>query len=187
VQDVYFTKTIAHLPDQSGVFSKSFAEMPNLCVDGIFGPTGESDKYYTHPPDPDTFSLKSMDAQDPLTAYLVNNVQTLFGKRWGKSDDQESPGRESIKLSTICTVVNLLVCLYAPIMFTGSIAILYSIRSTRIRIAVAGLLGAFVAISVLLLVPGIRRGEFFAIIAAYFAIAGVFIGASDNGGRSALM
>jgi hypothetical protein len=186
VQDVYFTKAIAHFPDQSGVFSKRFVEMPNLCVDGIFGPTGESDKYYTHPPHPDTFSLKSMDSQDLLTTYLVNNVQTLFGKR-SKGGDQESPGRESINLSTICTMVNLLVCLYAPIMFTGSIAILYSIRSTKIRIAVAGLLGAFVAVSVLLLVPNIRRGESLALIAAYFAIAGVFIGASDNGGRSALL
>jgi hypothetical protein len=183
VRDVFYAQAVAKFPDQSGVYSKAFAEMSNLCVGGKFGPTGESDEYYTHPPHPDTYSFKRMDAQDPFTAYLVNNVKTLYEKLSGKGDDQETPRRPSIKLSTICRVVNLLVCLYAPLMFTASIAILYTIRPTKIRIAVAGLLGVVVAISILLLVPGIRRGELFAIIAAYFAIAGVFIGASDNGGR----
>lgn len=184
MKDLHLAHSIAQFPDQSTLFSKRFANTLNLCEDKKFGPTGESDEYYKHPPHADMCTLRELDRQDSLTNLFIDNIEVIVSKlSRKKKEDLDSPRRESIKLSTICRVVNLLVGLYAPLVFTASIAIFYCIRPTSSRIVVAGLLGILFSMSIQLLVPGIKRGETFAINAAYFAIAGVFIGASDNSGR----
>ena len=184
MKDLNLAHKIAQFPDQSPLFSKRFANIPNLCEDEKFGPTGESNEYYKHPPHADTCTWREPDRQDSLTNLFIDNIEVIVSKlSRKKKEDPDSPQRESIKLSTICGVVNLLVGLYAPLVFTASIAVFYCIRATSSRIVVAGLLGILFSMSIQLLVPGIKRGEIFAINAAYFAIAGVFIGASDNSSR----
>jgi hypothetical protein len=174
VKDLNLAHKIAQFPDQSPLFSKRFANIPNLCEDEKFGPTGESNEYYKHPPHADTCTWREPDRQDSLTNLFIDNIEVIVSKlSRKKKEDPDSPQRESIKLSTICSVVNLLVGLY----------VFYCIRATSSRIVVAGLLGILFSMSIQLLVPGIKRGEIFAINAAYFAIAGVFIGASDNSSR----
>jgi hypothetical protein len=184
VKDLCLAHTIAQFSDQSTLFSKRFANMPNLCEAGKFGPTGESDEYYKHPPHVDTCTLRELDRQDSVANLFIDNIQTIVSKvSRKKKEDPDSPRRDGIKLSTIRTVFNLLVGLYAPLVFTASIAVFYGTRHTSSRIVVAGLLGFLFSMSIQLLVPGIKRGEIFTINAAYFAIAGVFIGASDNNSR----
>jgi hypothetical protein len=183
VKDLKLAHSIAQFSDHSTFFSKRFANKLNLCDKGTFGPTGESDEYYKHPPHVDTCTLRDLDRQDSAVNLFVDNVETIVSKvSRKKEEDPDAPRRERIKLSTIRGVINLLVGLYAPMVFTASIAVFYRVRPTSSRIVVAGLLGLLFSMSIQLLVPGIKRGETFAINAAYFAIAGVFIGASDNSG-----
>ena len=165
------------------VFSKYFISHSQLFDGGKFGPTGEDSVFYQHPPHPDTTTLKGMEREDLLTTMFINNARAIFqkiGKMCG--EDPEAP-RQDIGLDTIHMMMNFFTCLYAPILFTASLAVLYTATSTKIQIVVAGGLGMLLALSVQSVVPGIKRGEVVAITAAYFAIAGIFIGPNGPGGR----
>ncbi|KAF2786466.1 hypothetical protein K505DRAFT_380261 [Melanomma pulvis-pyrius CBS 109.77] len=189
-KDACHAHTIAQYPIQSSVYSKNLLTY-GLCKVGKFLPTGEDEKYYQHPPHPDTFALKDVSGLDPLTEFIVNNIES-WARRFVKTKEYDEEENEidpefevrngGIRLAAIEAVVNSFTSLYAPVLFTASIAILYCIQSTKNRIVVAGVLGMILAASAQLLIPGVKRGEVFAITAAYFAIAGVYIGSIDNVG-----
>ena len=178
------------MPDQTQVFAEHLASYQNLFEDGLFGPTGENEEYYKQiPPHPDTCTLKDMDRQDFFSELFINNIKALrkrvgaMARKLGrkeKNDDLETRAQQSIGLDIIRTMMKALTCLYAPLLFTASMAILSCIHSIKNRIAVAGVLGTVFSISIQLMVENAKRSDVFGITAAYFAVLGVFIGTTGD-------
>ena len=189
-KDLCLAHAIAQLPDQPRVYAEHLARYQNLFEDGVFGPTGETEEIYKQvPPHADTCSFKDMPRQDYLTERLIKNLKRLDRKvvdparrRWKKRrNDPENPQpQRSVELETIRTIMNILVGIYAPILLTASMATLYCIRPMAVRIGMLGVLGMVLSISLIFLVEDLKRSELFSILAGYFAVLGVFIGATSG-------
>ena len=93
--------------------------------------------------------------------------------------DPESTPEQYIEDKTVRTIMNLLASLYAPILLAGSLAILSCVESELARIAVLGALGILLTMSIMLVVPTVKRSDLFAITAAFFAVGGVYIGSKS--------
>jgi hypothetical protein len=181
---------VIQLPDQPKVYAKYLAEMPGLFDDDVFGPTGESAGFYRMPVHPDTCGLKGMSQEDILTEAIIHNVRPIkdrvlrwiepFRRRTVNDPETAVTGQTSIELDTIRRMTNVVTGLWIPTFFTASMVIVFSIHSVTVAFAVALVLGLVLTASVLLVVPKIVRGELFAITASYYAVVGIFIGATKS-------
>lgn len=132
-----------------------------------------------------------MDRQDVLSDFVINHIEGIIARVarlvfWRREpnniEDQPAPERVGgIALETIRGPMNLVTGLYGPFLLTTSMAIVSCFSSTKIQIAIAGILGGVLAVSVQLIVENVKRAELFTITAGYYAVLGVFIGSTSCG------
>lgn len=73
--------------------------------------------------------------------------------------------------------MNLLSGVYITLLFAGCMGVLSCIESEKWRIVVLGGFGLVLTMSLVLFVPTLKRNDLFAVMAAFFAVEGVYIGA----------
>jgi hypothetical protein len=186
-KDLILFRDISNLPEQSDVFAKHLAEHNWLFDRGMFCPTGESESFYRQTPQHvDMCTTKDFDRQDAVAESFIKNVKGLKKcaqalHLWKNPNDAENPSTQaSIELHKIRRAMNFATCLYAPLLFTASLAIVYRIPSVTTQIAVVGVLGGLLSISLQMLLQDLKRAEVFSIIGAFYAVLGIFIGARSG-------
>jgi hypothetical protein len=157
----------------------------------MFGPTGESETYYNRDPlHPDMWGLKELDRQDVLSDLVINHIESIvttlarlaFWRGSNNAEDQSAQDRvKGIFLDKIRAHMNLVAGLYGPLLFTISMAIVSCLSSPKAQIAVVGILGGVLSISVQLMVENVKRADLFMITAGYYAVLGIFIGKTGGG------
>jgi hypothetical protein len=100
---------------------------------------------------------------------------------------KESPQHEDallpeyISLNTVRTTMHYLAGVFVPLLLAGTLGALSSLESEKERIVVLGCFGFVMTWSLILLIPGLKRSDLFAIAAAYFSVGGIYIGARGIG------
>ena len=190
-KDLKLARDIANLPDQPDIYAQHLAQREGLFKGDIFGPTKEKAKIYTQvPANNDTCALKcgEQGQQDMLTKFMIMRLKpaNLFLKNWalrswGEPADEADDSQRTLELATILTVANILSGIYVPVLFAGCLGVVSCLASEKCRIIVLGSFGMVLAALLIVCVPALKRNDLFAIIAAFFAVGGVYIGAKSVG------
>lgn len=188
-KDLCLAHAVTQLPDQSQLWAKQFTEYQGLFENGIFGPTGENEGIYKQVPSHEgTCSLMKREEGDPTTELIVRNMKGIkmrIGKFLWKSskrtnDDLEAATQKTVQFTKVRTTMDVVAALYAPALFTSSMAVLSYISSLKVGIVVLGIFGVVLTVSMILFVPTLKRSEIFAITAAFYAVGGVYIGSINT-------
>ncbi|RAR15582.1 hypothetical protein DDE83_001032 [Stemphylium lycopersici] len=190
-KDLKLARDVANLPDQPDIYAQHLAQYEGLFNDDMFGPTKEKAAIYTQvPANNDTCALKcgEQGQQDMLTKCMVMHLKPVnrFLEKWvlrirGKSTDVADDSQRTLELATVLTVVDILSGIYVPVLFAGCLGVLSCLASEKCRIIVLGSFGMVLAALLIVCVPALKRNDLFAIIAAFFAVGGVYIGAKKDG------
>jgi hypothetical protein len=143
----------------------------------------------------DLCSLKGREEEDTVTNVLLRHIEFINGKldntiRWVSIKclrHKDSPPSEEallpdyISLMTVRTIMHYLAGVFVPLLLAGTLGTLSSLNSEKERIVVLGCLGFVLTWSLILLIPGLKRNDLFAIAAAYFSVGGIYIGAKGLG------
>ena len=143
--------------------------------------------YTQVPSHADTCSFKDgdLDEQDMLTAFVIRHLESVntYVKhcitrvlRQRSLEDGIAP-QQYLELDKIQMVANILTGIYVPVFLAICLGILSCIESEKNRIVVLGVLGILLALLMVVCVPVPKRNDMFAIMAAFFAVGGIFIGA----------
>lgn len=114
---------------------------------------------------------------------VINRIKRPFRRQRHLAEGEEpnEPDEPDIPYDRIVMVVDAVVCIFAPVLLDVEMFALVAIKPLTVRIAIVGVFGVVFALSVKGFAGHLSRGEVFAITAAYFAVASVFVGTtSDN-------
>ncbi|KAH7399507.1 hypothetical protein BKA66DRAFT_565579 [Pyrenochaeta sp. MPI-SDFR-AT-0127] len=184
-KDLLIAHAIANLPDQCDVYARNFAKQDDVFDNGIFGPTKEDAGMYRQvPPHAGMCSFKGIDPQDPVTNLVLRYLEPLNVRIKGlvrcivgRREPRAVTSQSNVTFNTILTVMNLLAGIFGTLLFAGCMGVLSCIDSEKWRIVVLGAFGLVLITSLVLFVPTLKRNDIFAVIAAFFAVGGVYIGA----------
>lgn len=185
--DLLIAYKVANLPAQHKIYARHFARTEGLFKGDVYVPTGERASIYSQvPAHSDTCVLKEFQSQEIAPEWVINNIEpinewlnSVVNRMLRRKVDPDSVVREVITDTTVRTAMNLVAALYAPVLLASSMAVLSCLHSDLLRIVVLGTFGILLTISLMVVVPTIKRSELFAITAAYFAVGGVYIGAKS--------
>lgn len=191
-KDLLLAYGVANLPDQAEVFARRFAETPDIFHEGVYRPTKEDAGIYSQTPSHlGLCSLKGMEEEDLLNDFVIKNLRPINEKlrTWSgrilrkRVEDDDSMPEHFITLKTVRTTMNLLAALYVPIFLAGTLGVLSRLHSEGMRVVVLGLLGIVLTLSLICVVPKVKRNNLVATTAAYFAVGGIYIGAKGSGSK----
>lgn len=167
------------LPDQPTEFARSFPGW-ELFENGVYVPTGEDAADYEQvSAGPEFFAGREPEPIDHLTRCIIwlnYSIRAWYDKkRHVVRDDLKSINSESNK-----RIMHLVAAIYMSIFLSGTLGTLSVLSSEKRRIVVLGILGLVLQVSLVLLIPGLKRNDMVAILAAYFAVGGIYIGTKSN-------
>jgi hypothetical protein len=189
VENLCLYNQLLKLPPHAQYFGKRFKGYEELFHNDDFGPTDEQGAAgeYRDNGSRDFVAGAGMDRSDVLNSLWADNVDWIEGnvfrrvRSWvGLDRSHQQSSNRDVELATIITILDALICLFVPLLFTATLFALALIRRLMVRIAVVGVLGFAFAVSARLVYGRMTRGEIFAITAAFFAVASVFVSTTDG-------
>ncbi|KAF2036000.1 hypothetical protein EK21DRAFT_53265 [Setomelanomma holmii] len=150
--------------------------------------TGEDKFWYQGNPDQnDSCAWRAIPRGDVLTQTFVKSspwIEKHIVDRWRsllrrkKPDDDKQLVRW--RYSRIVGALDTLSCFLASVLLTITIIVLAVVKPLVIRIAVVGIFGTLFALVLKLMAGDPSRGEVFGATAAFYAVAVVFVGSTNN-------
>lgn len=183
------SQQIMKLPGQANFLTEWLAtfESPTFHK-GRFGLTQELAEVYKGPPEKnDTCTWRELPQHDFLTKKFLQVSRWIHARRLKHSCDQsagECGAHEdgpNIAHHVVVESMDFVTCTIASLLLTGSMFAIAHIRPLNIRIGVVGVCGTLFSWSVKLMAGPSRRVEVYAAIAAFFAVASVFVSGTDSG------
>ena len=181
------------LPHQNGFYARDLATFVSPRCKPIFEnerfiPTGENAMWYQDTPEGrDTCALKDIPRDDFLTMrfiylsrWLDNHILARIRKRLRRGKASNSDAQAYLHLDSIVGIMDTLSCLLASVTLAVTVLILADVRPLKIRIAIVGIAGTLFALCVKLMAGNPSRGEIFGATAAFYAVAAVFLGSTND-------
>jgi hypothetical protein len=183
------------MPDQSKAYARHFAKKKDVSRGGLYVPTKEpADIYSQVPSHHGLAALRDSEEEDVMTEFLLEHASWVYTRLrklidWvlNRHRDEELLPQKYIRITTLRTKMNIFVAILLPIFLAGTLGGLSRLRSDKMRIVVLGILALVLTMSLIVLVPKLKRSDLWAITAAYFAVGGVFIGAKSTDTRYAML
>jgi hypothetical protein len=185
------SEQIMKLPHQDEFHARDLAafvdpKCRSIFEDGRFVPTGEDAMWYQDPRGrQDTCALRDLPRDDFLTMrfiYLSRWINTRILTRiqnWIKGGKAPDAVIQAYwKFDRIVAIMDIISCVLASVMLAVTVLILAVVRPLKIRIAVVGI--TIFALSVKLMAGNPSRGEIFAATVAFYAVAVVFLGSTND-------
>lgn len=181
------------LPDQNAFYTKDLCgfELP-ICKpifeNGTFVPTGEEAEWYQVAPGwMDTCTWRDMPRDDLLTMSFVYSsqwIETQILARLRRCIKRTKPLEwdvvTRVRLHRIVAVMDIFSCCLASILLAITVLILAVVHDMKSRIGIIGGAGTIFALCVRLMSNKPSRGDIFAATAAFYAVAVVFVAATNN-------
>jgi hypothetical protein len=183
------------MPDQSKAYARYFAKQNDVFRDGLYVPTMERADIYSQVPSHRYLcTLRGAEEEDVMTDFLLKLAGSVYRRLHGLVDwvfkrraDEELLHQRYIRLTTARTTMNVLAATCLPIFLAGTLGMLSRLKSDKMRIVVLGILALVLTMSLIVLVPKLKRSDMYAITAAYFAVGGIFIGAKSTDSRCVVL
>jgi hypothetical protein len=187
------SERIMNLPKQDKFDTKQLGEwkLPDfkpLFDSNEFVPTGEDAATYQDDPDQsDTRAWRTMSHGDFLTKRFRQaspwiDEHILARWRWLVHGIKPTNVRKtsSKNLSHLVGAMDTLTCLFASLSLALTVVVLALVRPLSIRITLIGIFGTLFALLLKLMAGSPTRGEVFGATAAFYAVAVVFVGSTNN-------
>lgn len=86
----------------------------------------------------------------------------------------------TFEVATVANAVDFITCIFVPFLLTTAMFALVLIHPLKVRIAMVGIFGLVFSLSAKVVCGKTSRGEIFAYSAAFFAVASVFVSATNG-------
>ncbi|KAH7076683.1 hypothetical protein BKA63DRAFT_565064 [Paraphoma chrysanthemicola] len=180
-KDLLMVHEIMNLPMQHEIYARDLADTEFLFDGNVFGPTLEhANVYTTIPSDPDTCCVKGFNAEAHGPGFVLGRLRPISEWLRGSRGESKSNVQHFMRHETIQATMLVLAALYASVLLAGSLGVLSCLKSEGARIAVLGVFAFTLGVSLVVLIPNIRPSDLVVIIATYFAVGGVYIGAKGS-------
>lgn len=191
------SERIMNMPTQDEFNAK---KLENWALSGIrsifdnsqFVPTGEPEKTYKgDPAKNDLCTWREPAHGDYLTKLFLkasNWIEKHIIVRWKATvhhvKTTDATFAATMEFDSIMMVMDVLSCTLASVLLATTVAVLAVVRPLAIRIVIIGITGTLFALLLKLMAGKISRGEVFGAIAAFYAVAVVFVGTTGDGGSN---